>query len=165
MTHPLRTVLLLATTTLAPLALGACGSTSASPRPAAERAAVTTPAGPRLTRRAVSRELGNGFRLALSRLAIMDQQADDASTLAPDLPAGSVRDVRCADAAPARWRCTVSWRSVGGAALGERYAVRTERGRCFVAVADPQRPTRYDATTRAYGEDPRNVLSSARRGC
>ncbi|MCW3015554.1 MAG: hypothetical protein JWO02_2646 [Solirubrobacterales bacterium] len=147
--------------------LGGCGS-GASP---ANRTAVRPAAAPAgtLTRPVVSRELGNGFRVALGRLAIMDQQSDEASDLVADLPTGTLRDVHCVDVArPTRlehWRCSVAWRTASGTPLTLRYAVRAERGACYVAAARPARPTRYDPTIRSYAEDPLNVLASARRGC
>jgi hypothetical protein len=148
--------------------LGACGSTTSPIGHSGPTAAIQV-AGGALNAPVVSRELGNGFRAALGRLAVMDQQGDGASTLAADLPTGSLRDVHCTDAArPSpheRWRCTVAWRTAAGTPQTIRYAVRAARGRCYVAAASPARPTRLDPTIRSYAEDPLNVLSSARRGC
>lgn len=143
--------------------IGGCGGASHRATPAAVAA---TPTGPPLTRADAARELGNGFRAGLEHLAVMGQQSDDASALAQDLPAPTLRDVRCRDAAGRqRWTCTVSWRTVDGAPQSTRYAVRTLRARCYVARATPQRPTRYDATIRTFSEDPLNLLGSARHGC
>jgi hypothetical protein len=119
----------------------------------------------------LQRELGNGFRHALYRVAVMSQQEGDALDLGQPLPAGLVDAVRCAPvgARPAlaewRWKCAVRWETVSGRTQRTAYDVRLTPTGCFVAAATPALPTRYDATIRTYGEDPLNAVTSVRRGC
>jgi hypothetical protein len=116
--------------------------------------------------------LGTAFRTGLYRLAVMSQQTEDAMDLGQRLPAGLVREVRCASTAARpggdgvwTWGCDVRWKSVAGRAQRTRYDVRLTRGGCFAAGAAPRRQPHYDSTIRTYAEDPLNALVSARRGC
>jgi hypothetical protein len=119
----------------------------------------------------LERELGNGFRKSLYRLAVMDQQEDDAVDLGQPLPTGLVDDVRCSPAGPKRvlgrwrWRCTVRWLTRSGAPRRMAYSVQLMRWGCFAAAADPPLPPRHDSTIKTYTEDPRNALTSVRWGC
>jgi hypothetical protein len=122
--------------------------------------------GPYLGGAQLERELGSGFRDGLYRVAVMTQKSDDAADLGQALPTGLVERVSCAQGpATSSWRCSVRWRDVERHRQLTRYAVRLRRGGCFSAGAVPQRPQLYDATIRAYGEDPLNGIVSVKKGC
>jgi hypothetical protein len=142
------------------LALSGCFG-SADEQPAKETAHVS---GPDLPARQLERELGNGFRRSLYRLAVMSQHSDDATDLGQDLPTGLLDRVRCGGTG-SRWTCTVRWKTTGGRPRTTRYAVRQLGGGCFSAGAEPPLPERYDSTIRSYAENPLNVVVSTRRGC
>jgi hypothetical protein len=137
-------------------------------------APAATPAGPPrfLSATDLERDLGNGFRSGLYRLAVMSQPRDEATDLGQDLPTGTVQRVRCAPAGarPAgatawAWRCSVRWRSVAGRAHQLRYAVRNRPDGCFSAGATPALPAHRDATIESFSEHPLNTLVSVRKGC
>jgi hypothetical protein len=164
MTHRL---LALASGALAATALGACGSAArdAVP-PAAHRPAR------HLDRHALALALGNGFRTRLDQLAVMQQPPDGASDLGQSLPAGLLRDVRCAaagarpaGAAPWPWRCRVRWETVAGATKTTNYTVRGFATGCFAAGAVPRLPDVKDPTIASYSEHPLNAIASRRKGC
>jgi hypothetical protein len=136
------------------LALAACGGGTAA------RDAAHPPPVQRLTNAELAVQLGNGFRHALYRLAVMSQPGDDATDLGQALPTGTVRDVRCASRS-----CTVRWKTVQGHRAVTRYRIEADRRGCFYATAQPALPERYDATIATYSEHPLNTLQSARRGC
>jgi hypothetical protein len=149
-------------------ALAACGGArnGAATRGAGAAAAPATPVsapGP-LDRHAVALQLGNGFRTALDRLAVLDQPRDGASDLGQDLPSGLLRDVVCTASAPAL-RCRVRWETLRGAAKTTRYAVRVLPGGCFAAAATPRLEPHYDPTIATYSEHPLNAITSVRKGC
>jgi hypothetical protein len=120
----------------------------------------------------LEREIANGFRQGLYRLAVMSQPPDDATDLGQSLPTGLLHSVACSAGGPqpqagsARpWRCAVRWRSAGGSARTTRYAVRVLPSGCFAAAADPALPPRRDATIESFAEHPLNALVSVRKGC
>jgi hypothetical protein len=138
-------------------------------------AAAPTPA-PRaagyLTASELQRDLGNGFRAGLDRLAVMDQPRDDASDLGQERPTGLLDRVTCepAGAKPAKaqpwpWRCTVRWQTAAGRAKTTRYAVRLFPTRCFAAGASPALPPHRDPTIESYAEHPLNTVISVKKGC
>jgi hypothetical protein len=160
-----RAAALLAALALVPAA--GCGGGGGQSKPATERPRAT---GPYLTGAELERQLSAGFRDGLYRLAVMTQKSDDAVDLGQPLPTGLVGGVRCRPAGARgsdawSWRCDVSWRDVDRHAQRTRYTVRLMPGGCFGAGASPRRPQLYDATIRAYGEDPLNGIVSARTGC
>jgi hypothetical protein len=145
----------------------ACGDARDAAVPA--RAAAVAPATPvsapaALDRHAVALQLGNGFRTALDRLAVLDQPRDGASDLGQDLPSGLLRDVRCTPAGPAM-RCRVRWETLRGAPQITRYRVRLLPGGCFAAAATPRLEPHYDPTIATYSEHPLNAITSVRKGC
>jgi hypothetical protein len=119
------------------------------------------------------RELANGVRAGLYRLAVMSQPPDDAADLGQQLPTGTVAGVRCGAAAtlpigsrePWRWACRVTWQTADGAARLTRYDVRLLPNGCFAAGAVPRYPAHRDTTIASYAEHPLNAIASARRGC
>jgi hypothetical protein len=119
----------------------------------------------------LERELGDGFRKSLYRLAVMGQDEEEAVDLGQPLPTGRVEGVRCNAAGPKpalahwRWRCMVRWETRSGASRRMGYSVHLIPGGCFTAAADSPLPPRHDSTIKTYSEDPRNVLGSVRRGC
>src|SRR4051812_24162027 len=125
-----------------------------------------------LTAGELRRDLGNGFRAGLDRLAVMDQPVDDATDLGQDLPTGLLDRVACSAAAPKPanpqpwpWSCTVKWKTAGGRARSTRYAVRLFPTRCFAAGADPALPNHRDPTIGSFAEHPLNTVVSVKRGC
>jgi hypothetical protein len=179
MTHRL---LLTALAALALPALAACGSAShaaTTTAPAATPAAAPVrAAAPRyLDRHALALQLGNGFRAALDRLAVMEQPPEGATDLGQALPAGLLRDVACGPAAarpdvPARaagrpwpWRCRVRWETLRGTTKSTTYAVRLLPTGCFAAGARPQLPPHIDPTIKTYSEHPLNTIASLGKGC
>ena len=160
-----RTAALLAALALVPAA--GCGGGGGQSKSSSERPTAT---GPYLTSAELERQLSAGFRDGLYRLAVMSQQSDDATDLGQDLPTGLVERVSCepsgAKAAKAwPWSCEVRWRDVERHGQSTRYTVRLMPGGCFGAGATPRRPQVYDATTRAYGEDPLNGIVAVKTGC
>ena len=120
----------------------------------------------------LERDLGNGFRAGLDRLAVMDQPRDDASDLGQERPAGLLDRVTCEQAAarpakaePWSWRCTVRWQTAAGNAKATRYAVRLFPTRCFAAGATPALPPHRDPTIATYAEHPLNTVISVKKGC
>jgi hypothetical protein len=118
------------------------------------------------------RDLANGVRQGLYRLAVMSQPPDDASDLGQQLPTGTVERVDCAAAgtrpgtgAAWPWRCRVGWRTVGGASRTTRYDVRLLANGCFAAGAVPRYPDHRDTSIASYSEHPLNAIASVRRGC
>ena len=163
----IRRLLLLAVILAAVCAAGCGGGSGAS-------GATTAPQtdGAYLAAQDLQRDLGNGFRTGLTRLAVMQQHGDDATDLGQPLTPGLLDHVRCsaADARPASsapwaWDCTVSWQTAAGAPQRTRYSVRLQPGGCFSAGASPQRRNRYDPTIRAYSEDPLNAVVSSDPQC
>jgi len=163
---------------LAALALGLCLGAGCGGRSLATSAAVSTTAAEAspahfMDAADLRREVGNGVRQGLYRLAVMSQPPDDAADLGQDLPTGTVEAVRCGAAAarphdaaaPWRWSCRIGWRSVRGAAQTTRYDVRLLPNGCFAAGAVPRYPNHRDASIASYGEHPLNALASVRRGC
>jgi len=153
---------------LAAVCAAGCGGGSGSSE------ATTAPPtdGAYLSAQDLQRDLGNGFRAGLSRLAVMQQRGDDATDLGQPLTPGLLDHVRCgADGArpasprPWTWNCMVSWQTAAGAPQRTRYSVRLTPGGCFSAGASPQRPSRYDPTIRAYSEDPLNAVVSSDPHC
>jgi hypothetical protein len=142
------------------LALSGCFG-SESEQPAKQTARVS---GPNMSAPQLERELGNGFRRSLYRLAVMSQHSDDATDLGQDLPTGLVDRARCGGNG-SRWTCTVRWETAGGKPRTTRYAVRRLGGGCFSAGAEPPLPQHYDSTIRSFAENPLNVVVSTRRGC
>jgi hypothetical protein len=172
MTHRL---LALATGALAAAAMAGCGSAAhdAAP-PAADANAGAAVHGPAryLDRHALALALGNGFRTRLDQLAVMQQPADGATDLGQSLPAGLVRDVRCASdaarpagAAPWPWRCRVRWETVAGRTKTTNYTVRSFPTGCFAAGAVPRMAAVKDPTIASYSEHPLNAVASQRKGC
>jgi hypothetical protein len=129
----------------------------------------TTPAPPArfLSGAELDTQLGNGFRQALYRLAVMSQPGDDAADLGQQLPTGTVRLVSCRRNGPdsRKWTCAVRWGTVNGKRESTLYAVDMNARGCFFASATPQLPSHYDSTIRTYSEHPLNSLQSLRRGC
>jgi hypothetical protein len=120
----------------------------------------------------LQRDLGNGFRAGLDRLAVMEQPRDDASDLGQERPTGLLDRVTCEPAAgkPAKpeawpWRCTVRWQTSAGRAKTTRYAVRLFPTRCFAAGATPALPPRRDPAIASYSEHPLNTVISVKKGC
>jgi hypothetical protein len=143
-----------------------CGGGHAAPRATAARPAAFLGADE------LQRDLGNGFRAGLDRLAVMDQPVDDATNLGQDLPTGLLDRVSCnaagprpAKAAPWPWCCTVRWETAGGRARSTRYAVRLFPTRCFAAGADPALPAHRDPTIKTFAEHPLNTVISVKPGC
>ena len=163
MTHRLLATVL---TTLALPALAACGDArDATPPPRATAASATPVSAPTgLDRHAVALQLGNGFRTALDRLAVLDQPRDGASDLGQDLPSGLLRDVRCTPGVPAL-RCRVRWETLRGTPQTTRYRVRLLPGGCFAAAATRRLKPHYDPTIATYSEHPLNAITSVRKGC
>jgi hypothetical protein len=145
-----------------------CGGGGGRSAPSSDQQQRAT--GPFLTADQLERQLAAGFRDGLYRLAVMTQQSDDAVDLGQDLPTGLVERVSC-EPAGARgakawpWRCEVRWRDVERHGQRTRYEVRLMPGGCFGAGAIPRRPQVYDATIRAYGEDPLNGIVAVKTGC
>jgi hypothetical protein len=140
------------------------------------RPAVASPSAPRaagyLTAGELRRDLGNGFRAGLDKLAVMDQPVDDASDLGQELPTGLLDHVSCSEAAlkpanaePWQWSCTVKWKTASARARSTRYAVRLFPTRCFAAGAVPALPTHRDPTIGSFAEHPLNTVVSVKRGC
>lgn len=164
---------------LAALALGlclgaGCGGTSGTTTAAVSTAAASASApGTYLRAGELRRELGNGVREGLYRLAVMSQPADDAADLGQELPTGSVERVACAAGAqrpgsagePWRWGCRVAWRTVEGAPRATRYDVRLLANGCFAAGALPRYPAHRDTTIAGFSEHPLNAIASVREGC
>ncbi|MCW3003276.1 MAG: hypothetical protein JWQ20_2574 [Conexibacter sp.] len=132
----------------------------------------TAPAPIHLGRHELALGLGNGFRAALDRLAVLQQPRDGAADLGQDLPAGLLRDVRCATSAarpagaqPWPWRCDVRWETTRGTPKSTAYAVRLLATGCFAAGATPRLHTRFDPTINTYAEHPLNTITSVRKGC
>jgi hypothetical protein len=173
MTHRLLAAALAA---LALPAVAACGvaGDAAAPRDAVTAASATpvsAPAAPALDRHALALQLGNGFRVALDRLAVLQQPRDGATDLGQALPAGLLRDVRCvatrpraAAHAPA-YGCRVRWESLRGTPQTTEYAVRLMGDGCFAAAATPRLDPQYDPTIATYSEHPLNAITSVRKGC
>ena len=120
----------------------------------------------------LERDLGNGFRAGLDRLAVMEQPRDDASDLGQERPSGLLDRVTCeqAQAKPAKsqpwpWRCTVRWQTTAGHAKTIRYAVRLFPTRCFAAGATPALTPHRDPTIESYSEHPLNTVISVKKGC
>ncbi len=125
-----------------------------------------------LTEGELRRDLGNGFRAGLDRLAVMDQPVDDATDLGQELPTGLLERVSCSQAGPKPagaepwpWSCTVKWTTAAGRARTTRYAVRLFATRCFAAGADPALPAHRDPTIGSFAEHPLNTVVSVKRGC
>jgi hypothetical protein len=102
----------------------------------------------------------------------MEQPPDGAADLGQDLPAGLVRDVRCAPGAPRpaggapwAWRCRVRWETVAGTARTTTYDVRSLATGCFAAGATPRLADVRDPTIASYSEHPLNAVASAKKGC
>jgi hypothetical protein len=146
--------------------LAACGDARDAAMPARAAAAPATPvsASAALDRHAVALQLGNGFRTALDRLAVLDQPRDGASDLGQDLPSGLLRDVRCTPGVPAL-RCRVRWETLRGTPQTTRYRVRVLAGGCLAAAATPRLKPHYDPTIATYSEHPLNAITSVRKGC
>jgi hypothetical protein len=120
----------------------------------------------------LERQLGNGFRAGLERLAAMSQPADDAADLGQPLPTGLLDRVTCGRLAarpaaprPWLWRCTVRWETAGGRPRRTAYDVRLLPTGCFAAGARPPLPPRRDATIKSFSEHPLNAIVSVRKGC
>lgn len=119
----------------------------------------------------LERDLGNGFRFGLYRLAVMAQPRDAAPDLGQDLPTGTLQRVRCAADAPRPrgtawpWRCAVAWRTLAGRDRHTRYVVRNLPTGCFSAGARPALPAHRDATIASFSEHPLNALVSVRKAC
>ena len=120
----------------------------------------------------LQRDLGNGFRAGLDKLAVMDQPVDDATDLGQELPTGLLDRVSCSAAAPKpakaqpwQWSCSVRWTTAAGRARTTRYAVRLFPTRCFAAGADPALPAHRDPTIGSFAEHPLNTVVSVKRGC
>ncbi len=120
----------------------------------------------------LQRDLGNGFRAGLDRLAVLEQPRDDASDLGQERPTGLLDRVTCEQAGakpvkaePWPWRCTVRWQTAAGRARTTRYAVRLFPTRCFAAGADPALPPHRDPTIASYSEHPLNTVISVKKGC
>jgi len=162
---------------LAALALGlclgaGCGDGSVSTPAAASAVAGASTHTRFLAAADLRRELGNGVREGLYRLAVMAQPPDDAADLGQDLPHGTVERVDCnaaadlpADGQARRWACRVAWRTVAGAARTTRYDVRLLPNGCFAAGAVPRYPAHRDTSIASYSEHPLNAIASVRRGC
>ncbi len=173
MAAPLRCALLAALAL--GLSLGAgCGGGDDPLSGGAETSAATATAPARyLPAGDLRRELGNGVRAGLYRLAVMSQPPDDSADLGQRLPAGTVERVRCGAAGalpiaagqPWRWACHVAWRTVEGATRTTSYDVRLLPNGCFAAGAVPRYPEHRDTTIASYSEHPLNAIASARRGC
>jgi hypothetical protein len=157
--------------TLAALLAAAPTACGGGGRPRA--ATPAAPAAPRyLDRHDLALQLGNGFRERLARLAVMEQPRDDATDLGQDLPAGLLRDVRCAPAAPVGaagrrrpWTCRVRWETAAGRPRTLRYAVTLLPTGCFGAAATPRLPDHFDPTINTYAEHPLETIVSVRNGC
>ncbi|MDX6687172.1 MAG: hypothetical protein QOF86_3300 [Baekduia sp.] len=130
-----------------------------------------------LDRHALALGLGNGFRAGLDRLAVLQQPPEGATDLGQDLPAGLLRDVRCAPAGPApaagstgtaaawTWRCRVRWETVAGVPKTTSYAARSLPSGCFGAAASPRLRDVLDPTIKTYTQHPLDTIVSLRRGC
>lgn len=151
------------------MALGGCGG-GGHPHKATS---AIQPAGQGfLTTRELSRELGNGFRSRLYRLAVMSQQGDEAPDLGQPLPTGTLREIHCrrpktatAGTAAQIWGCTADWETADGRRTSTGYRVRVDDHECFFATAKPALAPHYDATARTYSEHPLNTVTSLKRGC
>lgn len=161
----------LAVCLLAAASLAACGGGSAH---GGAGAGTPRSAGPAryLDRHALALALGNGFRAGLDQLAVMEQPPEGATDLGQDLPAGLLRDVRCAPATPrpagARpwpWSCRVRWETLGGASKITNYTVRAFATGCFAAGATPRLADIRDPTIATFSEHPLNAVASVRKGC
>jgi hypothetical protein len=154
---------------LAAPVLAGCGG---GDHPSSDSEKLVKPGGGYLAAGDLERQLGNAFRKALYRLAVMSQKSEDAKDLGQPLPTGLVDSVKCASsgAQPSggtvwMWSCDVTWKSVEHRREQTKYAVRLTPGQCFAAGATPARAKRYDSTIRTYSEDPLNALGSVRPGC
>ncbi|HMJ34207.1 MAG TPA: hypothetical protein VK501_09835 [Baekduia sp.] len=166
MTHRLLTTALAA---LCLPALAACGDAQDGRGDTAAAAAapatpVSAPAPVRLDGHELALQLGNGFRAALDRLAVLQQPREGATDLGQDLPTGLLRDVRCS-AASGGYRCRVRWETLRGTPQRTDYAVRVLKGGCFAAGATPRMRPQYDPTIATYTEHPLNAVASLRKGC
>jgi hypothetical protein len=172
MPHRLLPLVAVACAALAAAALSGCGANDAKTARAATSAPAPVARG-YLDRHALALGVGNGFRAQLDQLAVMQQPPDGATDLGQDLPAGLLRDVRCAPAAgrPARatkawaWTCRVRWETLAGATKTTNYAVRDFATGCFAAGATPRLPDVKDPTIASYSEHPLNAIASVRKGC
>jgi hypothetical protein len=174
MSLPLRIPVALVLACALAAALAGCGG---SERTEARRAAATTTVaahGPARYLDAIDlrRDLANGFRDGLYRLAVMTQPADASSDLGQDLPTGTVGAVRCGEAAarpagtaPWMWGCSVRWHTVDGAPRTTRYDVRLLPTGCFAAGATPRYPPQRDTTIKTFSEHPLNAIASATKAC
>jgi hypothetical protein len=143
---------------LACVALAGCGASDRTP------AASPVPVARTLEQHELALQLGNGFRAGLARLAVMEQPRDGATDLGQDLPAGLLRDVRCA-ARSGRWTCRVRWETPAGRPRATRYAVTLLRNGCFGAAATPKLADHFDPTINTYAEHPLNTIISVGKGC
>jgi hypothetical protein len=157
---------------LAALLAAGCGGGGHHPATAANATASAPRAAGYLTAGELRRDLGNGFRAGLDKLAVMDQPVDDATELGQALPTGLLHGVSCSPAAPRpagaqpwQWSCSVKWKTAGGRARTTRYAVRLFPTRCFAAGADPALPAHRDPTIGSFAEHPLNTVVSVKRGC
>jgi hypothetical protein len=164
MTHRLLATALAVLALPALAACGAAGDAAAPGHAAPVLPAVPVSAPAALDRHAIALQLGNGFRTALDRLAVLDQPRDGASDLGQDLPSGLLRDVRCTPGVPAM-RCRVRWETLRGTPQTTHYRVRVLPGGCFAAAATPRLAPHYDPTIATYSEHPLNAITSVRKGC
>jgi hypothetical protein len=154
----------LLTTPLLLVAIAGCGGgDKPAPRPSAPRY---------LGADDLRRDLANGFRAGLYKLAVMSQPPDAAADLGQSLPTGLVDTVACrpgaarpAGATAWPWRCSVRWETAAGRPRSTRYTVRLLPTGCFAAGADPRMPAHRDTTIASFSEHPLNAITSVRRGC
>lgn len=121
-------------------------------------------------RASLERQLGNGFRQGLYRLAVMSQPGEGAADLGQALPTGTLRGVACADpptgtGPAATVRCTARWRTVDDRPRATPYRVTVDDRGCFFATAAPPLDDVYDSTVRTYSVNPLAPVASSVPGC
>ena len=119
----------------------------------------------------IERQLGNTFRAALDRLAVMSQTTDDAADMGQQLPAGTLEGMNCEPNGPKpsggiwKWSCSADSKSVNGKAKRIKYRVQVTGKGCIYAQADPAMRQIPDATIHAPAENPLSSLVVPIKGC